>query len=259
MYSENQEKETQVVAVDGWNMERRTSVDLLDLSDVPSIQPNSFHQLEQHLREIPKEERLIDTGEETKTQNNELQDFMLDKKDENSLSKQQQQEKKKLLYTSIQKFDPLQLRVTAEEKKTIPHNNDNEENKAKIIPTRLPTPRRPILQSHLSAEQLDKNNQDLMQVEITPPSSPGRRVRHTSIARLVKPTSSGKANRELAEFDPLISPIKEKRGSTTSNSMTTTTTATFTAASTTKNHKDILTFSSSSNTTSTKKGGVQVK
>lgn len=143
---------------DSWKTEepqRRPSINLLDMNQVLSVQPNS---------------------------------------------QQPEQQLKKLLYNSLQKFDPLQSRE--------PPKPDPE---LKLTPTRLP--RRPALSSHVSAERLITVDPD-----ITPPSSPSRRVRQTSIARLAKPsTSLGKANRELAEFDPLISPVKEKRLSSSAN------------------------------------------
>ncbi|KAI9344767.1 kinase-like domain-containing protein [Pilaira anomala] len=143
---------------DSWKTEepqRRPSINLLDMNQVLSVQPNS---------------------------------------------QQPEQQLKKLLYNSLQKFDPLQSRE--------PTKPDPE---LKLTPTRLP--RRPALSSHVSAERLITVDPD-----ITPPSSPSRRVRQTSIARLAKPsTSLGKANRELAEFDPLISPVKEKRLSSSAN------------------------------------------
>ncbi|KAG1303061.1 hypothetical protein G6F64_010396 [Rhizopus arrhizus] len=75
-----------------------------------------------------------------------------------------------------------------------------------MIPTRLPAP----------PHRQNATEQPSTVAQLTPPSSPAggssRRVRQTSIARLSKlqtsKESSGKANQELAEFDPLISPIK---------------------------------------------------
>ncbi|CEG68785.1 hypothetical protein RMATCC62417_04977 [Rhizopus microsporus] len=80
------------------------------------------------------------------------------------------------------------------------------EEKKLLIPTRLPAPPR---------RQLTTTEQPSTAEQLTPPSSPGgvqRRLRHAHIARLsrVQPSKepTGKANQELAEFDPLISPIR---------------------------------------------------
>lgn len=102
-----------------------------------------------------------------------------------------------------------------------------------MTPTRLPTPRRPALSSQVSSEHVQVNlivmdppintsssSSNPIQLDPTPPSSPGRRIRQTSIARLAKPItreSLGKANRDLAEFDPLLSPVKDKRLSASYN------------------------------------------
>ena len=114
--------------------------------------------------------------------------------------------KSKIPYTSVQKFDPLQTRAA---------ETTVEEKSVKIMPTRLPTPRRPVISAEsCNADSIIKSTSATTNVQLnpTPPSSPGRRVRHTSIARLAKPSkeSLGKANRELDEFDPLISPVREK-------------------------------------------------
>ncbi|KAG2232673.1 hypothetical protein INT48_006852 [Thamnidium elegans] len=149
---------------DNWRSDRRPSINLLDM-EVLSVQPNTQSQ-------------QVDTKPELN--------------------------KPKLLYTSLQKFDPLQSRVEK--------SSPDSEQQQKLTPTRLPT-RRPVLASHVSAEH---PNLITIEQDPTPPSSPGRRIRQTSIARLAKTsTSLGKANRELAEFDPLMSPVKDKRLSAT--------------------------------------------
>jgi hypothetical protein len=250
---------------DVWkSRQRRASINLLDMTDVLSAQPNSYNQLEQ---QHSRDDFL--TADKNKEKHVEIETLLLDnKKDADNYSlllkqqqqQQQQQNKAKLLYTSLQKFDPLQQ---LEKEKTV-EQPLVQQSASKIIPTRLPTPRRPILQNHLSADLIQVADHhpttNIIQLDPTPPSSPGRRVRQTSIARFVKippKESLGKANRELAEFDPLISP-------------TTTTAATVTKrissismnksdnTSTIKNHKGLLTSSSCSNTTTIEKGGVQV-
>jgi hypothetical protein len=233
-----------------WTRERPPSVNLLDLDHVFSIQPNTTtttatiatntHSDNHHHQLIP-----VDTDINTNKENESL----LDKKDSNIIAKKN--DKNKIHYNiSLHKFDPLQSRTVENvDKKEI----IEEKQSLKIIPTRLPTPRRPALSSHVSAEQFLNNNNMVdqtmtstptktTQLDPTPPSSPGRRVRHTSIARLVKvPTKEtlGKANRELAEFDPLISPVQEKRPSSNTDV-------------TIKNQKDLL-------TSSIPKKGAQVK
>ncbi|GAA5796886.1 hypothetical protein HPULCUR_002264 [Helicostylum pulchrum] len=153
-----------------WKSERQPSINLLDM-EVLSVQPNTQSQ-------------QADTKPEVN--------------------------KPKLLYTSLQKFDPLQSRA-------VEKSSPDPEQQQKLTPTRLPT-RRPTLASHVSAEHpnlITIDNRDP-----TPPSSPGRRIRQTSIARLAKSsttTSLGKANRELAEFDPFMSPVKDKRQSANYN------------------------------------------
>jgi hypothetical protein len=139
---------------DNWKAQnRRPSINLLDMTDIPSVEPNGVLQ------------------------------------------------HKTLLDKTIHKFDPLVekssvVAIETEEKPAVA---------SKVIPTRLPTPKRPVSYGY------DKPSPSV-QLDPTPPSSPGRRIRHTSIARLVKP--SGKANRELTEFDPLISkdPSASKKG-----------------------------------------------
>lgn len=174
-----------------WKSERQPSINLLDM-EVLSVQPNTQSQ-------------QADTKPEVN--------------------------KPKLLYTSLQKFDPLQSRA-------VEKSSPDPEQQQKLTPTRLPT-RRPTLASHVSAEHpnlITIDNRDP-----TPPSSPGRRIRQTSIARLAKSsttTSLGKANRELAEFDPFMSPVKDKRQSANYND---------TASKPIKEHS------------TSKKGGAQVK
>lgn len=188
--------------IDSWKSERRPSINLLDMNEVFAIQSNTFNP-----RQVETEQN------ETKSEG-----------------------KTKMLYASLQKFDPLQSRVDPIDKKASPVMIDSEEKlqqTTKMTPTRLPTPRRPALSSHVSAEHVQVNlimmdqvinppssSSNPIQLDPTPPSSPGRRIRQTSIARLAKaPTreSLGKANRDLAEFDPLISPVKDKRLSATYN------------------------------------------
>lgn len=179
---------------DNWKSERRPSINLLDM-EVLSVQPNTQSQ-----------------QADTKLELN----------------------KPKLLYTSLQKFDPLQSRG-------IEKSSPDPEQQQKLTPTRLPT-RRPALASHVSAEHpnlITIDNRDP-----TPPCSPGRRIRQTSIARLAKPSTAttlpGKANRDLAEFDPLMSPVKDKRLSATYNN-------------------DIITSKTIKEHSTSKKGGAQVK
>ncbi|KAI7890533.1 kinase-like domain-containing protein [Mucor mucedo] len=155
----------------------------------------------------------------------------------NLLDMTEPEAKSKTLYDSLQKFDPLQPRVDPpDKKKSSAVTIDNEEKlqqATKVTPTRLPTPRRPALSSHVSSEHIHANlimmdqpvnppssSSNAIQLDPTPPSSPGRRIRQTSIARLAKPIvreSLGKANLDLAEFDPLISPVKDKRLSASYN------------------------------------------
>jgi hypothetical protein len=192
---------------DDWksNQSRPSSINLLDMTDVLLIQPNITNQIKQHSLD------LIETDCPTKIKdtNKEIEN-LLDKKEV----------KTKLSYNSLQMFDPLQPRV---------ENTSEEKQSTKVIPTRLPTPRRPIHSTdHFKDDQLQvpssttsvsattSSNSNIIQLNPTPPSSPGRRIRQTSIARLVKipnRESLGKANRELAEFDPLISPVREKKTS----------------------------------------------
>jgi hypothetical protein len=148
---------------DHWKQNRRASINLLDMTDIPSVEPNV----------IP----LCEGAD------------LLDK-DKNKSK------------PSIHKFDPLAekssvVAIETEEKPPLTMATAT-----KVMPTRLPTPKRPI--SYSSFELTQDKSSPSIQLDPTPPSSPGRRVRHTSIARLVK-SASGKANRELAEFDPLIS------------------------------------------------------
>lgn len=216
---EQEEKEQQALARSSDSdrsrrgRERRDSVNLLDMTDYPSVQPNVIDQ---------KQSR-----DSIKMDNANL----LDKNSNN-----------KPLNTSLHKFDPLQ-KTTKPVSSGMGDNiiDTNKSSGGKAMPTRLPTPRRPVSYTHLSADNIhhtpttnQPNNHPptiitatahavpttvvaasvpSIQLGPTPPSSPGRRVRHTSIARLVKPVprESGKANRELAEFDPLISPVRDTK------------------------------------------------
>lgn len=185
--------------IDNWKSERRPSINLLDVNEVLTLQCNT---------------NPLSVG----TDQNKIEG------------------KAKTLNASLQKFDPLQSRADPIEKKTLSVTIDSEEKlqqTTKTTPTRLPTPRRPALSSHVSAEHVQVNlimmdqvinpassSSNVIQLDPTPPSSPGRRIRQTSIARLAKlpaRESQGKANRDLAEFDPLISPVKDKRLSASYN------------------------------------------
>ncbi|KAI8376597.1 kinase-like domain-containing protein [Choanephora cucurbitarum] len=91
------------------------------------------------------------------------------------------------LSASLVRFDPLQ---------------ENTEEK-QIKPTRLPTPKKITTHSVADTEKSCLGP--------TPPASPGRRAMSSSIARRVKSTSTaGKANRELADFDPFMAPTRER-------------------------------------------------
>lgn len=211
--------------------ERPLSVNLLDMNEDSSVQSNEAIIANQ-LAQCKMSEALKDNS--SKATNNENK---LDRKEESKKA-----DKSKIPYISIQKFDPLQ--PNTDEKEAAPTAEDKPS--AKVTPTRLPTPRRTALSSHVSADPIPNNNNNTNNsiskscstttnnaLNPTPPSSPGRRVRHTSIARLVKApvvreSSVGKANRELAEFDPLISPVQAKRLSSNNDD-------------TIKNHKDLLT------------------
>ncbi|KAK4513647.1 uncharacterized protein ATC70_005651 [Mucor velutinosus] len=189
---------------------RSDSVNLLDMTDYPSVQPNVIDE---------KQSRDSIMIENDKSNVN-----LLDKNGNN-----------KPLNTSLHKFDPLQ-KTTKSVASGIGDNSnpvmDTKASGGKAMPTRLPTPRRPVSYTPLSTDNIHTSitNQPTIitaitthtapttvasapaiQLGPTPPSSPGRRVRHTSIARLVKPVPRelGKANRELAEFDPLISPVRD--------------------------------------------------
>lgn len=177
--------------INSWKSERRPSINLLDLNELLTIQSNTFSS-----RQV-----------------------------EGKPNESKSEGKSKISYASLQKFDPLQTRT--EKVSPVMDNEEKIQQTTKMTPTRLPTPRRPTLSSHISAEYVQVNlitmdqvinqsssSSNAMQLDPTPPSSPGRRIRQTSIARLAKPPtreSLGKANRDLAEFDPLISPIKDKR------------------------------------------------
>lgn len=98
-------------------------------------------------------------------------------------------------------------------------NDPSLEEKKLLIPTRLPAPPR---------RQLTTTEQPSTAGQLTPPSSPGgaqRRLRHAHIARLsrVQPSKepTGKANQELAEFDPLISPIRSDNNKSIKGSLVT--------------------------------------
>jgi hypothetical protein len=98
-------------------------------------------------------------------------------------------------------------------------NDPSLEEKKLLIPTRLPAPPR---------RQLTTAEQPSTAGQLTPPSSPGgiqRRLRHAHIARLsrVQPSKepTGKANQELAEFDPLISPIRSDNNKSIKDSLVT--------------------------------------
>ncbi|CEG74670.1 Putative CMGC/DYRK/DYRK2 protein kinase [Rhizopus microsporus] len=98
-------------------------------------------------------------------------------------------------------------------------NDPSLEEKKLLIPTRLPAPPR---------RQLTITEQPSTAGQLTPPSSPGgvqRRLRHAHIARLsrVQPSKepTGKANQELAEFDPLISPIRSDNNKSIKDSLVT--------------------------------------
>lgn len=188
---------------------RRTSVNLLDMTEFPSVQPNIINQ---------KQSR------DSLHENNKNNVNLLDKDSKNDYSKS--------LTTSLQKFDPLQKSTKQPSSSVIDAIAIDSKSTTKTMPTRLPTPRRPVNYTHQSADNIHTitntttNNHppiiatttavstaSSIQLGPTPPSSPGRRVRHTSIARLVKPIPRelGKANRELAEFDPLISPVRDSK------------------------------------------------
>lgn len=151
---------------DYWKLvNRRASVNLLDMTDTPSVEPNVIKPLREGNDLLDKDKGKI----------------CISKFDP-------------LVVSSTEKSAVVTIEADAKPPPTIP---------AKVMPTRLPTPKRPV--SYSSFEHLQEKP---VQLDPTPPSSPGRRVRHTSIARLVK---VGKANRELAEFDPLISPMKASK------------------------------------------------
>lgn len=185
---------------------RRDSVNLLDMTDYPSVQPNVIDQKQS------RDSMMIDNVN------------LLDKNSNN-----------KPLNTSLHRFDPLQ-KTAKPASSGIGDSIDTKSSGGKAMPTRLPTPRRPVSYTHLSSDNIHTHTTNQhptiittathatpaaavaasapsIQLGPTPPSSPGRRVRHTSIARLVKPVprESGKANRELAEFDPLISPVRDTK------------------------------------------------
>lgn len=196
---------------------RRASVNLLDMTDYPSVQPNVIDQKQSRDNSLMIE-------------NDKSNVNLLDKNSNN-----------KPLNTSLHKFDPLQKTSKSVSAGLGSNSNvviDTKSSGGKAMPTRLPTPRRPVSYTHFSADNIHTNttihpNQHptiittataapttitatsapSIQLGPTPPSSPGRRVRHTSIARLVKPIPRelGKANRELAEFDPLISPVRDAK------------------------------------------------
>ncbi|KAL9544715.1 hypothetical protein MBANPS3_007481 [Mucor bainieri] len=219
---EDEEEEASANSSDSDRGQRRDSVNLLDMTDYPSVQPNVIDQKQ------PRDSMMMDTDKSNVN--------LLDK---NSISS-------KTLNTSLHKFDPLQ-KATKSVSPGIGDNSnsnstviDSKSSGVKAMPTRLPTPRRPVSYTHLSADNIHTTNHPnqhptvittsttttnaaaaaavaasapAIQLGPTPPSSPGRRVRHTSIARLVKPVPRelGKANRELAEFDPLISPVRDTK------------------------------------------------
>jgi hypothetical protein len=169
---------------------RRESVNLLDMTDIPALQPNTADQ-------------SINIWQKTEPEQQRACSVMVTCSDYENLQDHHQ---------SMLKMDPIKHITTRAEKQQQP---------AKIMPTRLPTPRRPPLQTQTSLDHLTNSGQRQVtppvQMNPTPPSSPSRRrIRQTSIARLSKiqppattTTTNGKANRDLAEFDPLISPVKE--------------------------------------------------
>lgn len=188
---------------------RRASVNLLDMTEFPSVQPNVINQ---------KQSR------DSLHENNKNNVNLLDKDSKNDCSKP--------LTTSLQKFDPLQKSTKQSSSSVIDTIAVDTKSTTKTMPTRLPTPRRAMNHTHQPADNTHTttntttNNHltiiaattavsDAPSIQLgpTPPSSPGRRVRHTSIARLAKPISRelGKANRDLAEFDPLISPVRDSK------------------------------------------------
>ncbi|EPB84523.1 CMGC/DYRK/DYRK2 protein kinase [Mucor circinelloides 1006PhL] len=193
---------------------RRESVNLLDMTEFPSVQPNVINQ---------KQSRDSLIGNDQSNAN------LLDKNSNN-----------KPLNTSLHKFDPLQKSTKSVSSGIGESTVVDTKSSGKSMPTRLPTPRRPVSYTHLSTDSIHSTptttaiqpnhyptiitttataiptavaSAPSIQLGPTPPSSPGRRVRHTSIARLVKPLPRelGKANRELAEFDPLISPVRDAK------------------------------------------------
>ncbi|GAN03642.1 kinase-like protein [Mucor ambiguus] len=213
----HQEEEASANSFDSDTRTRRDSVNLLDMTDYPSVQPNVIDQKQS------RGSTMID--------NDKSNVNLLDKNSNN-----------KPLNTSLHKFDPLQKTTKPVPSGIVDSNSvaiDTKSSGGKAMPTRLPTPRRPVSYTNISADNIHTNTSHhpnyhptiitttinaastttvaastpSVQLGPTPPSSPGRRVRHTSIARLVKPVPRelGKANRELAEFDPLISPVRDTK------------------------------------------------
>jgi hypothetical protein len=168
---------------------RRKSVNLLDMTDIPALQPNTADQSINIWQKTEPEQQRACSVMVTCSEYENLQDH----------------------HQSMLKMDPIKHITTRAEK----------QQPAKIMPTRLPTPRRPPLQTQTSLDHLTNSGQRQVtppvQMNPTPPSSPSRRrIRQTSIARLSKiqppattTTTNGKTNQDLAEFDPLISPVKE--------------------------------------------------
>lgn len=102
---------------------------------------------------------------------------------------------------------------TEEWNDTEAHLLDKKQQNKNALPTRLPTPKRPTAQRHKSAEQLNNhiqentnNNKPPPSVQSDPPpNSPGKRVRHSSIARLVKvPTRERLLSETTEEKKPAI-------------------------------------------------------
>ncbi|KAI8640675.1 hypothetical protein BD408DRAFT_390276, partial [Parasitella parasitica] len=198
---------------------RRASANLLDMTEYPCVQPNVISQ-----------RKPCDSLHES----NKNSVNLLDKNDCSTS-----------LTLSLHEFDPLQK----PQKQPLSVDGAavvDTKSPTKAMPTRLPTPRKSAnyTQSTESVSPTTNSSNNptnptliatntttfslvtvglsssaatsatpSKQLGPTPPSSPGRRVRHTSIARLVKPIprESGKANRDLAEFDPLISPVRNNK------------------------------------------------
>ncbi|KAI7906804.1 kinase-like domain-containing protein [Cokeromyces recurvatus] len=184
-------KKENIDQVDTLTTQRRPSDNLLDLTDVFNAEPNVNNQpssqQQQDLSGTIENDNLLTCNKKGNTYNHDgKKPYILDM------------------------FDPLREK-TVEERQS-----------SKVIPpsTRIPTSRRrPLNRNYVSADNIHKaihdNDNDsnsspssVIQLNPTPPSSPGKRTRHSSIARLVKiqprDVQIGKANKELAEFDPLL-------------------------------------------------------